>query len=209
MATEIQNVQQIDLNQVLKGANRKAYLANKVYFVETKEDVQFIDLVSVPSNLGTGLNWYFVCPVSEKRCKKVYYHSDLDLFIGREGFKQLEERLYYPNQLNNGHERAAVKVGKLRQRLDKNIENVSKKYYKETYKGKSTKTRKAFVKAVNRYERKMKPLCKEVLCNVEKLLEKSLNIDSYYNLTNSSKPELNKESIYVREKIKEWRKEGF
>jgi hypothetical protein len=31
-----------------------------------------VDLVSVPSNLGKGEVWYFMCPLTNKRCRKLY-----------------------------------------------------------------------------------------------------------------------------------------
>ena len=31
-----------------------------------------IDLVTTPSNIGNGLLWYFICPYTRKRCKKLY-----------------------------------------------------------------------------------------------------------------------------------------
>lgn len=34
---------------------------------------QRIEMVQVPSNLGRGMVWYFVCPISGKRCRILYY----------------------------------------------------------------------------------------------------------------------------------------
>lgn len=31
-----------------------------------------VQLVSVPSNLGKGVVWYFICPKTNKRCRKLY-----------------------------------------------------------------------------------------------------------------------------------------
>jgi hypothetical protein len=32
-----------------------------------------VNLVSIPSNLGRGEIWYFICPVSERKCRKLYF----------------------------------------------------------------------------------------------------------------------------------------
>ena len=43
-----------------------------------------IELVSVPSNLGKGVVWYFLCPQTKKRCRKLYLISGY--FLHREAF---------------------------------------------------------------------------------------------------------------------------
>ena len=44
-----------------------------------------IQLVSVPSNLSKGLIWYFLCPQTNKRCRKLY--SIGGYFLHREAFQ--------------------------------------------------------------------------------------------------------------------------
>ncbi len=41
-------------------------------------------IVSKPSNLGKGLVWYFICPVTKKHCRKLYLISGY--FLHREAF---------------------------------------------------------------------------------------------------------------------------
>lgn len=43
-----------------------------------------VDLVSIPSNLGKGHLWYFVCPITRKRCRKLYLVETY--FYHREAF---------------------------------------------------------------------------------------------------------------------------
>jgi len=31
-----------------------------------------VDLVNVPSNIGKGVVWFFVCPMTGKKCRKLY-----------------------------------------------------------------------------------------------------------------------------------------
>jgi len=43
-----------------------------------------VRLVSMPSNLGKGFFWYFLCPQTNKRCRKLYLISGY--FLHREAF---------------------------------------------------------------------------------------------------------------------------
>ena len=44
-----------------------------------------LDLVSVPSNIGKGQVWYFLCPHTGKRCRKLY--SIGEMFLHREAYR--------------------------------------------------------------------------------------------------------------------------
>lgn len=46
-----------------------------------------VELEAVQSNLGKGIHWYFVCPVTKKRCRKLY--GVKGLFLHREAFKNI------------------------------------------------------------------------------------------------------------------------
>ncbi|MCK6618844.1 MAG: hypothetical protein L6Q51_14495 [Cyclobacteriaceae bacterium] len=43
------------------------------YTCNGKEFEYRVTLISVPSNLGKGLLWFFCCPVTGKRCKKTAF----------------------------------------------------------------------------------------------------------------------------------------
>lgn len=92
-----------------------------------------VDLVTVPSNLGKGKVWYFRCPHTFKRCRKLYLIGGE--FLHREAFKgcmyicQTESKRF---RLYNNTIGAIFKARKLYDRL-------SKKYAKDFYNGKPTK----------------------------------------------------------------------
>ena len=44
-----------------------------------------VNLVRVPSNLGKDFVWYFHCPKTNKRCRKLY--SVNGMFLHREAYK--------------------------------------------------------------------------------------------------------------------------
>jgi hypothetical protein len=61
-----------------------------------KTDIDYrIDLVSVPSNLGWGNRWYFLCPFTFKRCSILYKVPDSYYWKHREAFTHF----YYESQL--------------------------------------------------------------------------------------------------------------
>ncbi len=49
-----------------------------------------IPLVSIPSNLGKGIIWYFICPKTQKRCRKL--HLVGSYFYHRTAFNCLYEK---------------------------------------------------------------------------------------------------------------------
>lgn len=88
-----------------------------------------IELITKPSNLGKGVVWYFVCPVSGKQCRKLYLKGGK--FIHR--------------QCCNGYFYEKQTYSKKNRQLSKNFEylfaadKVYVPYFKTIYKGKPTK----------------------------------------------------------------------
>lgn len=92
-----------------------------------------IDLVSLPSNLGKGKVWYFRCPHTFKRCRKLYCVGGE--FLHREAFK----RCMYICQTESKHYRAYDKTICAIFKIKKLYEKTNKKYFKNFYNGKPTK----------------------------------------------------------------------
>lgn len=66
---------------------------------EEKENFNYkVKIVSVPSNLGKGNNYYFICPISGKRCKILYMAYGSNYFKCRTAY---QNRIYYPCQLSS------------------------------------------------------------------------------------------------------------
>jgi len=102
-----------------------------------------IEVVSVPSNLGVGRILYFLCPISGKRCRKLYRAYGFDRWKCREAYKnrlyydsQLSEKNYYYNDRYWFYER--VKVPKL-----------LKKCKNSKYNGKPTKALEKYYDALD------------------------------------------------------------
>ncbi|WP_236974734.1 hypothetical protein [Membranihabitans maritimus] len=106
----------------------------KLNYYYGKEHRQYkVKLVSQPSNLGKGKVWYFLCPHTSKRCRKLYNKDGY--FFHRDAF----DNCIYESQARS------KKMRKIEKRFgsyfdrDKIFEERLKKYFKTHYDGKPTK----------------------------------------------------------------------
>jgi hypothetical protein len=90
-------------------------------------------LVSIPSNLGKGVVWYFICPHTGKRCRKLYLLGGY--FYHRSAFRGC----MYEKQTYSHNNRW---LGKQFDKLfgsEKAYEQIYSKHFKKLYNGKPTK----------------------------------------------------------------------
>ncbi|MBK9109925.1 MAG: hypothetical protein IPM92_16530 [Saprospiraceae bacterium] len=106
-----------------------------------------VQLVSAPSNLGKGFVWYFVCPHSGKRCRKLYLADTY--FCHRLAFKGC----MYKKQTFSKSYRRLEKAFRIYFQSDDLIDRISQKHYKKYYAGKPTKKYLSHVKLLERPER--------------------------------------------------------
>ena len=92
-----------------------------------------VRLVSIPSNLGKGLIWYFLCPQTKKRCRKLY--SIGGYFLHREAFSGC----MYETQTQSKKYRQLDKTLGAYLKSDNLYSELYKKNFKKTYAGKPTK----------------------------------------------------------------------
>jgi hypothetical protein len=92
-----------------------------------------VRLISMPSNLGKGLIWYFICPHTKKRCRKLY--SIGGYFLHREAFKGC----MYETQTFSKKARQVNKMVELFFKSDNLYNELHNKNFKKTYAGKPTK----------------------------------------------------------------------
>ncbi|MEO0778489.1 MAG: hypothetical protein AAF146_18120 [Bacteroidota bacterium] len=108
------------------------------YFLTSPDGVKCprdyrINFERVPSNLGKGEVLYFICPVSERRCRVLYSAYGSLFFKVREAY---EQPLYYPCQVSSKLDYANDRYWELEGRLKRLRRG---KYAKRTYRGKPTK----------------------------------------------------------------------
>lgn len=92
-----------------------------------------VKLVTVPSNLGFGKIWYFLCLVTQKRRRKLY--SIGGYFLHHEAF----HGIMYDSQIQSRYYRNSDKTLGAYFKLDKLYEQLYKKHFKKTYAEKPTK----------------------------------------------------------------------
>ena len=92
-----------------------------------------VRLVSVPSNLGDGEVWYFMCPHTGKRCRILY--SVGGWFLHREAHKGV----YYDSQVQSKETRNYMRVVGPLFKVDRLYEEMYKPYFKRYYAGVPTK----------------------------------------------------------------------
>ena len=90
-------------------------------------------LVSAPSNLGKGVVWYFICPKTNKRCRKLYLADTY--FYHRSAFRGC----MYEKQTQSKKSRFFDKTLCVYFKSENLYSELYKKHFKKTYAGKPTK----------------------------------------------------------------------
>ena len=91
-----------------------------------------VQLVSAPSNLGKGVVWYFFCPYTGKRCRKLYLADTY--FYHRSAFRGC----MYEKQTQSKKTRYLDKTLGVYFQRDQLFEQLNKKHFKKQYAGKPT-----------------------------------------------------------------------
>jgi len=105
-----------------------------------------VQLVSAPSNLSKGVVWYFVCPRTGKRCRKLYLADTY--FYHRSAFRGC----MYEKQTQSKKSRYLVKTLGEYFRSDQLFEQLYKKNFKKQYAGKPTKKYLKLTQQIQRAE---------------------------------------------------------
>ena len=92
-----------------------------------------VPLIAIPSNLGKGVIWFFVCPYTGKRCRKLYLADTY--FYHRSAFKGC----MYEKQIKSKKSRYFDKTIGVYFKVDQLYDQLYKKHFKKHYAGKPTK----------------------------------------------------------------------
>lgn len=92
-----------------------------------------VSLVSMPSNLEKGVIWYFLCPHTHKKSRKLYLIGGY--FLHREAFTGC----MYDSQTKSKSYREISKTFGVYFKLDDLYSQLYQKHFKKTYAGKPTK----------------------------------------------------------------------
>ena len=103
-------------------------------------------LTSTPSNLNRGEIWYFICPQTKKRCRKLY--SIGGYFLHREAFNGC----MYETQTQSKKYRQLDKTLGAYFEIDNLYSELYKKNFKKTYAGKPTKRYLRIIEQIQKAE---------------------------------------------------------
>ncbi|MFT2007194.1 hypothetical protein ACMA1I_00840 [Pontibacter sp. 13R65] len=106
-----------------------------------------VDLVSVPSNIGKGVVWYFLCPHTGKRCRKLY--SVGERFLHREAFRGC----MYETQTYSHKARTLNNLFDKLYGVDKLYMQLRQKHFKSHYAGRPTKKYLKLMQKIRESER--------------------------------------------------------
>lgn len=121
------------------------------YTYNKEESVNYkVRLVSVPSNLGVGKLWYFLCPETGKRCRKLYGAGKY--FLHREAYPDA----MYESQTYSKLMRNMDRYFSLYYSMDDLWSELHSKGFTTHYNGKPTKRYKEILNKLKRI-RNMKP----------------------------------------------------
>lgn len=113
----------------------------QVRYMYQGNNVQYIvELVSDTSNLGNGKLWYFICPESGKRARKLYY------FKGKFAHRNAYDDSRYRSQILSHKQRKTHQLFKGAFAEEK----LGEKYFKTKYKGKHTAKYQSIIKKVEK-----------------------------------------------------------
>ena len=107
-----------------------------------------VQLVSVPSNLGKGVVWYFICPHTGKRCRKLHLLNNY--FYHRSALKGC----MYEKQTFSKSMRYLDKNFSYLYASDRVYSEINKKHFKKFYSGKPTKRYVRLTKQLERPKNK-------------------------------------------------------
>jgi len=105
-----------------------------------------VQLISTLSNLGKGVVWYFICPRTGKRCRKLYLADTY--FYHRSAFRGCMYKKQTQSKKNRYFDKTLEKCF----RTDQLFEQLYKKHFKKQYAGKPTKKYLKLTQQIQRAE---------------------------------------------------------
>lgn len=132
----------VKINTIIEGK----YSVKLTYRYQNKNKEVIIQLVRKDSNLGRGFMYLFLCPITNKPCRKLYLVNGV--FGHREAFKGC----YYASQIRSKKYREMENIYGHIFEEENSYENLYKKHFKRYYAGKPTKRYKELLKTIKRGE---------------------------------------------------------
>jgi len=136
-------IEEASISITVNTNSEQPYLILKYYYGE--ESIEYsLQLVTIPSNLGKGYIEYFLCPQTNKRCRKLYLVDGY--FFHREAFNGC----MYETQTQSKKYRKLNQTLGAYLRRDDLYNQLYQKHFKKTYAGKPTKR---YLRIMNQIQR--------------------------------------------------------
>ncbi len=129
-----------------------------------------VQIAEVKSNLGKGVNLYFICPVTGNKCKTIFCCYGSHIFKSRQAYKN---RIYYLTQISSKPLRTATRYNV----TEAKVNDLYKLRRAKNYKSKETKRHKRLIKLIDK-KHQLDMLRDE---EIEKWLYKYLGLAKYEN----------------------------
>ncbi|EAZ83046.1 hypothetical protein [Algoriphagus machipongonensis] len=115
------------------------------YYIHGIPKEQFIEIIFETSNLGIGETWYFLCPVTNKKCRK------LVLSQGKFIHQSTIKGIHYIQQTESTPKRKSMKWIRRYKKYQELEKRQRQKYYKPTYGGNLSRLAIRATQALHRY----------------------------------------------------------
>lgn len=107
-------------------------------YTTEKTDIDYtVQIVEIPSNLGKGFNYYFLCPFSNRKCKILYLAYGSLYFKSRFAY---QNPIYYDCQKCSKRDYFLTRYFKFEDRLNK----LNESGFRKSYNGKKTRNFKNY-----------------------------------------------------------------
>jgi hypothetical protein len=137
-----------------------------------KKPIEYkVQIAEVNSNLGKGVNLYFICPATGIKCKTIFCCYGSEIFKSREAYNN---RIYYLTQISSKPLRPATRYNV----TETKVNELYKLRTAKNYKGKETKRHKRLIKLIDK-KHQLDMLKDE---EIEKWLYKYLGLAKYQNI---------------------------
>ena len=125
----------------------------ELIYTLNEEGIQYkVQLIKEKSNLGIGEIWYFICPFTNKRCRKLYLLNKY--FSHRNRFKGV----FYEKQLLSKSNRKTLGIFRKIDQINDAIEETNSKHFRRYYNKIKTKRLIKLRKIINQ-EIDIKKIC--------------------------------------------------
>jgi len=141
----IESFEKGSITIIVNTRSEQPYILLKYYYGDKFIEYR-VPFVTISSNLGKGLIWYFLCPQTKKRCRKLYLIDGY--FFHREAF----HCCLYESQSHSKSYRQLIKTFGVFFKRDDLYRQLYQKHFKKTYAGKPTKRYLRIMEQIQRAE---------------------------------------------------------